>query len=230
MTSTATTPKTQSFSRTVNFSRVLAAFAWAVLLGLIAYFVLREVPRFLVWSEASYGAYYWPRATITLPHILVSLLSLVIGPFQFWPRIRNGYPKLHRMLGRTYLVSVLIGGVTGLVMAVISSKGFFYASGLFGLALAWLLTSGMAFVSVLKRNFIQHKQWMVRSYVVTFAFVTIRSITTLMIHYGVGIATTDRQGLATWVSWAVPLFIAELVIQGKQVFAGGTRSGVYARG
>lgn len=223
MTSTATTTKTESFNGAVNLSRIMTALAWAVLVSLIAYFVLREVPRFFVWSEASYGAYYWSRATITFPHIVVSLLALVIGPLQFWPRIRNGYPKIHRTLGRIYLVSILFGGLSGLVMAIISSKGFFYASGLFGLGVAWLLTSGMAFIAVRRRNFIQHKQWMVRSYVVTFGFVTIRSITGLIIYYGIGMTGPDRQGLASWMCWAVPLLITELVIQGRQVFGGGTR-------
>jgi hypothetical protein len=115
-----------------------------------------------------------------------------------------------------------------MVITVNPSLGLAYASGLFGLAIAWLLTSGMAFVSVRKRNFIQQKQWMVRSYVVTFAFVIIRVITALMTYYGIGQAGIgqgkDPFALASWACWAVPLLLTELVIQGKQVFAGGTRS------
>jgi hypothetical protein len=107
-----------------------------------------------------------------------------------------------------------------MVITVNPSLGLAYASGLFGLAIAWLLTSGMAFVS--------DKQWMVRSYFVTFAFVIIRVITALMTYYGIGRAgigqDKDPFALASWACWAVPLLLTELVIQGKQVFAGGTRS------
>jgi uncharacterized membrane protein len=214
--------KTQASSGAGNGSRILAVLAWAVLLSSIAYFVWREVPQFFVWTKESYGAYYWPRATIVFPHIVVALLALVIGPFQFWPRIRNGFPKVHRILGRIYVVSALIGGVSGMGLAVISSRGLPYAVGLFGLGLAGFLATSMAYISIRKRNFIQHKQWMVRSYVVIFGFVTIRSITTFMIHNGMN--TPERFGVGGWACWAVPLLIAEVVMQGKQVFASGTRS------
>src|SRR5580692_1311757 len=119
-TTTAAT-KTPSFSEAADFSRILAAFAWAVLLTMVAYFVLREAPRYFVWSEASYGAYYWPRRTIVFPHILMAISSIIIGPFQFLPQIRNGYPRVHRILGRIYIVSALLGSASGMVMAVISS-------------------------------------------------------------------------------------------------------------
>lgn len=220
--SSTTTAKTRSFGDAVDFPRILVIVASAAALTIAAYFVLRNVPRYFAWSEASYGAYYWPRAGFLLPHVLGGLLALVVGPFQFWARIRNGYPKVHRISGRLYLVSVLIGAVAGMAMAVTSSRGLAYGSGLFGLSVAWLLTSGMAFVSIRKRNFIQHKQWMVRSYVLTFAFVTFRGIADLMIYFGIG-QGTDRLGAISWACWAVPLLLTELVIQGKQVFAGGAR-------
>jgi hypothetical protein len=221
--SLTTTTQTPSFSAGIRFSRILAAFAWTAALTAGAYFVLTHVPRYFVWTEASYHAYYWPRAGFLFPHVLGGLVALVVGPVQFWPRIRNGYPKVHRIGGRIYLVSILIGAVGGMAMAVTSSRGLTFGSGLFGLAIAWLLTSGMAFASIRKRNFIQHKQWMVRSYVVTFAFVTFRIINNLMVYFGIGQAR-DRLGLISWACWAVPLLLTELVIQGKQVFAGGART------
>jgi hypothetical protein len=220
--SSTTIAKTRSLGDAIDFPRILTIFASAALLAIAAYFVLKNVPRYFLWTEASYGAYYWPRAAFLFPHLLGGLVALIVGPFQFWARIRNGYPKVHRICGRIYLVSVLIGAVAGMAMAVTSSRGLAYGSGLFGLAVAWLLTSGMAFVSIRKRNFIQHKQWMVRSYVVTFAFVTFRVVNNLMIYFGIG-QVTDRLGLLSWACWAVPLLLTELVIQGKQVFAGRAR-------
>jgi heme/copper-type cytochrome/quinol oxidase subunit 3 len=205
-----------------SLKSILVIAASAAVLTIAAYFVLRNVPPYFVWNEASYGAYYWPRAGFLFPHVMAGLLALVVGPFQFWARLRNGYPKVHRISGRIYLLSVLLGAVAGMAMAVTSSRGLAYGSGLFGLSVAWLLTSGMAFVSIRKRNFIQHKQWMVRSYVLTFAFVTFRGIADLMIYFGIG-QGTDRLGAISWACWAVPLLLTELVIQGRQVFAGGAR-------
>jgi hypothetical protein len=58
---------------------------------------------------------------------------------------------------------------------------------------------------------------MVRSYVVTFAFVTDRVINNVMLYFGIG-QITDRF-LISWASWAVPLLLTEVIIQGKLVFA-----------
>jgi hypothetical protein len=38
------------------------------------------------------------------------------------------------------------------------------------------VTSGLAFVAIKKQLYDQHKEWMIRSYVVTFAFVTFRAL------------------------------------------------------
>jgi len=201
-----------------NFtSRVLLWLLWALVLAGGAFFLLTNVPQYLVWNEATYG-FYWPRAGYLLPHILGGLVAMVIGPFQFWPRIRNTYPRLHRMCGRVYLASIVVGATAGMVMAATTSRNFAYASGLFSLGAVWLLTSGMAFLAIRRRNFVQHKQWMIRSYVVTFAFVTFRLINNLMASLAIG-EPRDRIAIISWACWALPLLVTELVIQGKQVFA-----------
>ena len=187
-------------------------------LGYRRNFVAVNVPRYAIWSEASYGAYFWPRATVLLPHLMGGLVAIVIGPFQFWPRIRNNYPKVHRISGRVYLAAVLVGAVGGMALAVTSGVNISYASGLFALAIAWLLTSGMALASIRRRNFVQHKQWMIRSYVVTFAFVTFRITDDMLVFFGIG-EPAQYYAMLAWGCWAIPLLLAETVIQGKQVFA-----------
>lgn len=188
---------------------------WVITLAVGLYFVVTHVPQYFIWSEATYG-YYWPQGGYLLPHILGGLVALVIGPFQFWPHIRQTYPKLHRISGRIYLISIVIGALGGMIMAATTTRQ--YAIGLFTLALVWLATSGMAFIAIRRQNFIQHKQWMIRSYVVTFAFVTYRIINDSMALYSIG-QPGQRGVMIAWACWAVPLLITEMVIQGKQVFA-----------
>jgi uncharacterized membrane protein len=180
--------------------------------------VLDRVPHFFVWSEESYGPYLWPRAAFLFPHVLGGLVAIVLGPFQFYLRIRTRYPRVHRITGRLYLAAVSLSALVGMALALTSSVNFAYASGLFGLATAWLATSGMALVSIRKRNFIQHKQWMIRSYVVTFAFVSFRLITDALMYLNIG-EWSGNGAMMAWGCWAVPLLVTELVIQGRQVFA-----------
>jgi hypothetical protein len=196
----------------------LTTALWIAALAIGLYFVVGYVPRYLIWSEEMYGPYFWPRATILLPHLLGGLVAIVMGPLQFWPHIRNNYPMIHRVSGRIYLAAVLVGALGGMAMAVTSGVNVSYASGLFALAIAWLLTSGMALASILRRNFVQHKQWMVRSYVVTFAFVTFRVVDDTLLYFGIG-ERAEYVAMLTWACWAIPLLFAELVMQGRQVFA-----------
>jgi len=191
---------------------------WIATLVIGTYFVASYVPRYLIWSEASYGPYFWPRATILLPHLLGGLVAIVIGPMQFWPRIRNNHPKVHRISGRIYLGAVLVGATGGMGLALTSGINASYAGGLFALAIAWLLTSAMALASIRRRNFVQHKQWMIRSYVVTFAFVTFRVVSDSLVYLGVS-EPLQYYAMLAWGCWAMPLLFAEAVIQGRQVFA-----------
>jgi hypothetical protein len=145
-------------------------------------------------------------------------VAIIIGPFQFSPRIRTGFPRVHRISGRIYLVAVALSASIGMALALTSSVNLAYASGLFGLALAWAVTTGMALWAIRRRHVEQHRQWMIRSYVVTFAFVTFRLVTDVMTYLHIGDWASNGAMMA-WGCWAIPLLITELVIQGRRVFA-----------
>jgi uncharacterized membrane protein len=81
--------------------------------------------------------------------------------------------KLHRRLGRIYVGAIALASFGGFYLAdTIEATYFAYATGLFLLACAWLLTTGMALLAVRRDAIEQHRDWMHRSYIVTFAFVT----------------------------------------------------------
>ena len=84
------------------------------------------------------------------------------------------------MVGKTYLICVLISALTAIYLAVfhnlIANGHFMFASGILGMALAWLITGGMAYWAIINRNINQHKEWMIRSYVVTSSFTAFRII------------------------------------------------------
>ena len=58
---------------------------------------------------------------------------------------------------------------------------------------------------------------MIRSYVVTFAFVSFRIMFTALQAAQVG-QVQEQLGLASWFCWAVPLLITEVILQGRKVF------------
>lgn len=190
---------------------------------LALYFVSTRAIRFFVLEEASYGPYFWPRVNWVFPHVFCGVVAILIGPFQFSQRLRNSYLIIHRRMGYAYLSMVLIGGIAGGVLAMTSQVNLTYSMGLFGLAVAWLLTSGMALFFILKRKTEQHKEWMIRSYVVTFAFVFFRLFDDLLTHYQIS-ENTDRLALMSWACWAVPLLLLEPILQYRRTFKKKGRS------
>ena len=63
----------------------------------------------------------------------------------------------------------------------------------------------------------QHREWMMRSYAVTFAFVTFRfGVDTLASQ---GVAVSDAQGIMAWACWALPLLLLEPLLQLRRLRA-----------
>ena len=104
---------------------------------------------------------------LLIPHTLAGIFALLIGPINFSSRFRLRYLKFHRVLGRIYVASVFIGAATGVALAA-GRPGF---PGTCGQAAAWIVCTTAAFITARNRQIVQHRQWMARSYAVTFTFV-----------------------------------------------------------
>jgi uncharacterized membrane protein len=142
-------------------------------LGLTVLFVFITSEVLLVTDYPMYHAYRLQviaDRALLIPHTLAGIFALLIGPINFSSRIRQRHLKLHRVLGRVYVVSVFIGAATGVALAS-GRPGF---PGTCGQAAAWVVCTTAAFITARNRQIVQHRQWMARSYAVTFTFVSSR--------------------------------------------------------
>lgn len=196
-------------------SGVLAALAIAAIASVAVW--LLHAPRFFVFSQASYGG-FWNRNLWMLLHVVGGTLPLFIGPFLVWSGLQRWKPRLHRALGRTYLLvgAVSVGAGAGLsVMATQEPRGMYAAT--FALALAWFFAAGMAYRAIRNRRIEQHRQWVTRSYVLTLTFVACRMVMRVP-----GLETMGPQAIVAtiWASWIIPLLVTEVCLQwratGKQ--------------
>lgn len=195
----------------------LVWLGWLAVLAGLAYFLVKRVPRYFVFTPESYGN-IWPRVSWLFPHIVGGLLAAILGPLQFWTKIRRDYLPIHRFAGRLYVVAVLVASIASLGISFrLGGDNAAYAGGLIGLAVAWILTTGMAFVAIRRKNLVQHKQWMIRSYVVTFAFVTFRLFDDLLSHRGL-VPAHEFYSMLAWGCWAIPLLVTEAIIQSGDIF------------
>lgn len=175
-------------------------------------FVINDAFPYFQFTQEALGR-YWDFKWALIGHVSSGLLALIIGPFQFWKTFRNKYLTFHRWLGRIYLIAILIGTICSTILAWTTGikVNFSWAFSLQGLAFAWIITSAMAYISIRRKQLAQHKEWMIRSYVVTFAFVMFRWIESLSITINLMDSFEERGPTVIWLSWTIPLLITEVV-------------------
>jgi hypothetical protein len=182
-----------------------------------AFFVVRVALPYFALDEAQFTR-YWPRRWWLLAHISMGIVALLTGPVQLWLGISDQRPWLHRQLGFVYMAAIVLSAMAGYYLAFTTDLSVAFGAGLAGLATAWMVTTGMAFVAVKKHLYDQHKEWMIRSYVVTTAFVAFRIMFPLLQTSGVG-SVQEQLAMAAWGCWAIPLLFTEAALQGRKILA-----------
>ena len=203
-------------SHSTLFVRRAAGFLVAAFLVVLAarYFINDAVPFLTDISPAKFGR-FWPRRVWLLTHIAGGSLALLVGPFQFWSGLRRRSMPVHRWTGRLYVVGVLIGGSAAFYLAS-HAQGVIFGISLGALGVAWWTTTGMAYLAIRLGQVGQHKEWVVRSYVVTFTFVTTRWLAELGVLPSLG---RDPFATLIWLSWSMSLLAAEVILQGRKMMA-----------
>jgi uncharacterized membrane protein len=187
-----------------------------LLLAAMTWFVSRKVHYLTDYSLASYTDYFWPHRFGLMAHFFGGILALCAGLTQIWLGLTHRTGRVHRALGKLYAASILVASCGGFYLAFAIPGPPAYRTGLLFLNVAWLVTTGMALYSIRTRRIQQHREWMFRSYIVTFAFVTYRLGEKLVRQWITVPDVPDADDVAimmAWACWAVPLLFAEPLIQ-----------------
>ncbi|MFJ6138082.1 DUF2306 domain-containing protein [Kitasatospora sp. NPDC092286] len=178
---------------------------------------------FLTEQRAVYLAHLLP---LTL-HVGGGVLAILLGPWQFLPRLRARRPVVHRVAGRGYLVAALVTGAAGLFLVPDSMVGPIAPIGFAVLDILLLATSAAGFAAARRGAIARHRAWMTRSYGLIFAAATLRVWLTVM--PAVGVPFEQAYATAAWTSWLINLLVAEHVIaRGPGPRPGRDRSGTGA--
>ena len=114
------------------------------------------------------------RTTAAALHFGIGGLALILGPWQFLPALRRKVPALHRWAGRLYVLSCLVSGCAALVLSSQTITGLNSQVGFVLLATLWLITTLIGWKRARERDFATHRRWMIRSFALTLAAVTLR--------------------------------------------------------
>ncbi len=157
-----------------QFKLTRKAVGWSVLGVLTLAILIFDLP--LLDSHHPYRVYHYKVRFPLIPHLILGTTALLIGPLQFSRRMRTAYPHIHRILGRIYVSSVLVAAPLGALITVVGPKDPFFSIGVDVHAAVWFFTTLMAFLTARNGHIAQHRQWMVRSYILTFSFIASRII------------------------------------------------------
>lgn len=168
------TPPVQQTSTAPLFESRRKATLWAVMGAMTLSVILySEIPLLLRPKERAYlSTIPW----LIIPHITAGVIAFLSGPLQFSGRIRRHFPAFHRLLGRVYVTAVLVAAPLAIVLSNHrhDPRAIHFVGATIVQAGTWLVTTLAAYLTARNRQIQQHREWMVRSYAVTFTFVLTR--------------------------------------------------------
>ncbi|PYT78051.1 MAG: hypothetical protein DMG40_21380 [Acidobacteria bacterium] len=209
-------------------NRTLARFLWIAVIFLAFVGLAVAARRTIVLLEP--GALSSPRnpareldghfaseRALVLTHVLPAMLFMLLGPLQFVRGLRARHPQVHRWSGRIFLAASAFVGATGLRLAYGKTVGGIdekAAIALFGTL--FLISLGKALWHALRREFAQHREWMIRGYAIGLAVATIRPIIGAFFAAAVirGRSPDPHEffGAAFWIGFTLQAIAAEIWI------------------
>jgi Predicted membrane protein (DUF2306) len=183
---------------------MLALSAVVNALGALRY-LLPHVP-----FPAELDNFHHRRVALSL-HALGGAIALLTGPLQFVPRFRESSWNRHRLLGWIYCSAVLLGWGASLWIAPHSQTGWIASLGFLALGAVWIVATGLAVRFILHADAIRHRRWMIRSYALTAAAITLRLYLPLIFvfHWPFSVAYPA----IAWLCWIPNAFVAEVYLR-----------------
>ena len=146
-----------------------------------------------------------------LVHASLAATALLVGPFQFLTRLRAKRPGLHRLLGKIFVAACLGAAVPGLILAIGTDAGPIAQWGFGTLSVLWFIVTANALRLAMAGRFAEHRRWMIRSFAMTFAAVTLRlylPIPPLLLH----VSFLEGYRVIAWLCWTLNLLAVEIAL------------------
>ena len=142
-------------------------------------------------------------------HILLGGMALLIGWIQFSSKIRLKNLRLHKQIGKVYLISVMLSSIACIYIGFFATGGLPSSLGFISLGIVWFYTTLNAYLQIKNKRIAQHQKMMVYSYAACFAAVTLRIwLPLLIIIYGDFLKAYIT---VAWLCWIPNMFIAHLI-------------------
>ncbi|HEX6804270.1 MAG TPA: DUF2306 domain-containing protein [Terriglobales bacterium] len=193
-------------------SVVRPKYAVFTLIGLMLAYVLVHNESFLIHPKDPAWQHYHPFRWWLLPHGLAGACAILLGPMQFSDRLRQRFAKVHRVIGRIYVVGAFVVAPLGTYIQYFEERmggprSFSIAAAVDAALL--MITTGIAFAFIRAGTIQQHRQWMTRSFAVAIVFLEVRVIS--------GLGGWDNSLAATetivWICIGFSVLLGDIALQ-----------------
>ena len=180
----------------------------------VAYFPWNTEQHFLLLKQDVVNTQPWQFAFKV--HVVASSFALIAGFTQFFRLFRSRYPQIHRLSGWLYIITILAFALpSGFILALSAAGGKATQISFILLSVLWGFSTVFALRAALKKQWLLHRDWMIRSFALSLSALSLRSWKMALYElqpYFDWLTPVHIYQLESWLGWVVNLLIAELII------------------
>lgn len=148
-------------------------------------------------------------------HVLVAGLILVVGLFQIHPTLGLRWHSAHRALGKVYIGGILFFSAPGgLIMSLFINRGALVLTSFVLQCTTWFICTYLAYHYIRKGDVQTHRQWILRSYSLTLAAITLR-VYVFISSWSFDLSQPSAYAAIAWLSWVPNLLICEWYLRSR---------------
>lgn len=208
--------------RNIVFILLLGFFCILLINITLSYINLQTNVGFLRIKQWVFKSYSYPVSSVWISaffiHVFTSVFCIIAGFTQFFRAFT--YTKIHRIIGYTYVISVLLfSAPSGFIMGLFANGGTSSVISFCLLSILWWTFTYLAFISAKNKKFDLHGKWMIRSYALALSAITLRLWKWMYANWVDPemelLHPMDLYRIVAWAGWIPNLLLAEALIKRK---------------
>lgn len=193
---------------------ILCAATFLMLRAISEHITLQPDVGFLKAKQEYIHNKFWRTAFYI--HVFSAVLTLMAGFTQFSSYILKEHRQLHRIFGKIYVFNIFfINFPAGMIMAFYANGEWHSRVAFIILDCLWFWFTLKAFLEIKKGRIKTHREFMIRSYALTFSAITLRTWKIILS----GLFVIDPATLymiEAWIGFVPNLLFAEWLIRRKK--------------
>lgn len=148
-------------------------------------------------------------------HVYTSIFVLFSGFIAVFVKPKAAFRILHRFFGKIYVILLLLlAAPSGIYMGFYANGGILAKISFVILGILWWITTYKAYLEIRKKNVLNHKKWMYRSYALAVSAITLRFWKVVLVYFFQP-NPMDVYEIIAWLGWVPNLILIEILIKTK---------------